>query len=312
MTAVLWCVLGAAVLYLLTGLVVFELGFRRFTGERNPMRAMTNATDALLAPYHELMDSGMGWLRTHPAERAEIVSFDGLRLRGRLYLNPKARAILVACHGYRSNGIRDFASACRYYGEHDMSVLLIDERACGESEGRYITFGAKESRDVRDWCEYAAERFPGLPVVLAGISMGGAAVLMTADALPDSVAAILADCGFSNGRDELIYVARHYVGRPAAAIVPCVGLWCRLLGGFSLREPDAARALSRTTKPVFFVHGEADELVPCSDSIKNAASCAGPTEVFTVPGAQHGMSYLVDHEGYCRAVDAFLEKYVFS
>jgi len=310
MVAVLWIVGGLAALYLLIGLVFFELTFRRFRSQSNPMKNITNATDRLLAPYRDLIDEGTEWLVTHPAEDVEITSRDGLRLRGRLYENPDTRAVLVACHGYRSNGMRDFASACRYYGEHGMSILLIDERACGRSEGKYITFGVLECDDARDWCAFAEKRFPGVPLVLAGISMGGAAVLMTADELPDSVAAILADCGFSSAWDELRWAARRYIGRAAEIFVPCVGLWAWALADFGLRDRDARTALAKTDKPVFFVHGEADGLVPCSCSIENRAACAGPSELLTVPGADHGMSYLVDHDGYCAAVDAFLKKYV--
>lgn len=307
MTAAPWIAGGLIVLYLLVSLAVFELAFRRFGGQWNPMKALTNATDALLAPYRDRMETGMSWLREHPSEPVEIRSFDGLKLRGRLYRHPDARAVLVACHGYRSNGVRDFASACRYYGGHAMSILLIDERACGESEGRFITFGIKESRDARDWCRFAETLFPGRPVVLAGISMGGAAVLMTADDLPESVAAILADCAFSSAWDELSYVARHYMARPAAWLLPGIELCCRLIGGFSLRERTAEKALQNTTKPVFFVHGEADELVPHENSVRNRAACPTETAMLSVPGAQHGMSFLVDHDGYCAAVDKFLK-----
>lgn len=303
-------VLGAlALLYLLASLITFVLVFRRFSGRFNPTKSLTNATDDLLAPYRELMDAGMGWLKTHSSEEAEIISRDGLKLRGRLYLHPKARAILVACHGYRSNGVRDFASACRYYGEHDMSILLIDQRACGRSEGRYITFGVKESEDARLWCEYAQTRFPSLPILLAGISMGGASVLMTADDLPANVTAILDDCGYASPWEELSYAAEHFFGKPLRWVLPGVDLWCRVLAGFHLKERDARRALKKTARPVFFVHGQADELVPYAESVKLQAACPTPSVLLSVPEAQHGMSYLVDHDRYCRAVDDFLNEY---
>ena len=312
MQTALWVILALAALYLAASLVTFELVFRRFSGKFNPTRKLTNATDDLLAPYHELIDGGMEWLKTHPSEAVEITSEDGLRLCGRLYIHPEARAVLVACHGYRSNGVRDFASACRYYGGHDMSILLIDQRACGKSEGRFITFGVKESSDARLWCEYAQERFPALPIVLAGISMGGATVLMTADELPAHVTAIVDDCGFTSAWEELSYAAAHYFAKPLTLLLPGVDLWCRLLAGFGLKEKDAVPALKRTEKPVFFVHGEADELVPHAATMKGHASCAAPSVLLSVPGAQHGMSYLVDHDGYCIAVDDFLKKCAFT
>ena len=308
MVAVLWCAVLLAILYLLVCFLIAELACRRFS--RDPMKGLTHATDKLLAPYQGMIDAGRTWLLTHPHTRVEMTSFDGLKLSARLYENPNARGILVACHGYRSDGIRDFASAMSFYHDHGLSILLIDQRAAGESEGRFITFGVRESVDVRDWCALMGRMFPDRPVLLAGISMGASAVLIAADGLPDNVTALLADCGYDSPWEEFRYVARHYMHPAAQALLPGVDLFCRLICGFGLKERSASDSLSRCGLPVFFVHGEADELVPFENSPKNRAACAGPTKLFSVPGADHGISYLVDPDGYHRAVDAFLAAYV--
>ncbi len=305
------CIIGAlAALYLIVSCVVFHLTCRRFPDSHDPMRPLTHATDELLAPYAEMIQSGRRWIQAHTAVPVEMTSFDGLTLRASLYEHPEAKAVLVACHGYHSDGVRDFAAACEFYYDHGMSLLLIDQRAAGASEGRYITFGVKESADVRGWCALVEKRFPGLPILLSGISMGASAVLMTADDLPEGVKALLADCGYTSPRDELAYVARHYIGRAAVVLLPGVALWCRLLGGFGLRERTTEKALSRCTRPVFFIHGQADELVPHENSVKNRAACSAPTEFLSVPGADHGLSYLVDPDGYHELADKFLKAYV--
>lgn len=307
MSVVLWILAGLAVLYLLACLITTILACRRFPHRRNPMHALTNATDTLLAPYRDVIDAGRDWLLHHPHIPMEMTSYDGLKLRAQFYGNPDARAILVACHGYRSSGVRDFASAMSFYHDHGFSILLIDERATGESEGKYITFGVRESRDIRDWCRLMQERFPDTRVLLAGISMGASAVLMAADDLPENVAAILADCGYDSPWEELRDVARLHVSPAAQLLLPGIDLFCRLLAGFGLRERSASDSLSRCRLPVFFVHGEADGLVPYANSLKNRAACSGPSCLFSVPGADHGISYLIDPDGYHKAVNAFLQ-----
>lgn len=312
MSVILWIVLLPAALYLLAGCVIAVLACRRFAGAWNPMKGLTHATEELLAPYGEIIREGREWLINYPHVPVEMTSFDGLTLRASLYEHPEPKAVLVACHGYRSDGVRDFASAMHFYHSYGMSILLIDQRAAGKSEGRYITFGVRESVDVRDWCRLMQERFPELPILPAGISMGASAVLMTADDLPSHVPALLADCGFDSPREEFRFVARRYMKPLGPLLVPGVDLFCRLLAGFGLGERSASDALSRCTLPVLFVHGEADGLVPYEDTPRNAAACAGPSEVFSVPGAEHGISYLVDREGYHKAVDGFLRRYVFK
>ena len=55
----------------------------------------------------------------------------------------------------------------------------MEQRCCGESEGKYITFGAKEKWDVQRWAIYVSERNKEkLPIYLYGQSMGASAVLM--------------------------------------------------------------------------------------------------------------------------------------
>ncbi len=311
MAVVLWIVGVLVVLYCILSCVIAVLACRRFSGAWNPMKGLTHATEKLLAPYMDIIGAGRDWLKTHPHTPVEIMSYDGLRLRAALYENPDAKAVLVACHGYRSNGIRDFASAMRFYHDHGMTILLIDQRASGQSEGKYTTFGVRERLDIRDWCAAAADRFPRLPILLAGISMGASSVLMAADDLPENVAAVLADCGYTSPWDEFAFIARRYMTPAGVILLPGVDLFCRLLAGFGLRECSAEDTLRRCRLPVFFVHGEADGLVPYEFSPRNMAACAGPTTLFSVPGADHGMSYLIDPAGYHRAVTEFLHKNVF-
>ena len=35
---------------------------------------------------------------------------------------------------------------------------------------------------------------------------------------------------------------------------------------------------------------------------RNAAACASPHKIFTVPGAGHGLAYMLDPEGYHSAI----------
>jgi hypothetical protein len=233
-----------------------------------------------------------------------------LHLHGTFYKNPAHGPILLAFHGYRSNGVRDFAAACPFYFSQGLSILLVDQRAAGESKGRYITLGMRESHDVTDWCHWAQIHFPNTPLVVAGISMGASSVLLAAPHLPESVRAIIADCGYASAWDELGYVVHHNAHLPAGWLLAGVELWCRLLGGFSLRQDTTERALRENTRPLFLIHGEADQLVPFGDLSRHRSASGASCTVFTVPGADHGISYLIDQAGYEAAAQNFLRQYV--
>lgn len=61
--------------------------------------------------------------------------------------------------------------------------------------------------------------------------------------------------------------------------------------------------------PVLFIHGGDDRFVPCDMGRENYAHCrSAGKELLIVPGAGHGMSYMVDKTAYLTAVSTFLNK----
>ena len=79
--------------------------------------------------------------------------------------------------------------------------------------------------------------------------------------------------------------------------------------GLSHTEHSAADALRRTSLPVLLIHGEADNLVPLSMTRENYDAAAGEKFLLTVPGAGHGMSFLVMPEEYKNMEKAFWARF---
>ena len=111
-------------------------------------------------------------LLSRPHEEVTIKSFDGLNLHGDLFTADTADRVVVCVHGYKGNGIKDMAMVANFYLDHNCHVLLIDQRASGKSEGRYVTFGMKEHRDLCDWLFFISDRYSNLPIYIDGVSMG--------------------------------------------------------------------------------------------------------------------------------------------
>ena len=132
------------VLLLLAALLLAALNFffnfahRR----RRPKRQKKPAPPANEAErrFQDMVAEGRAWVEGHPGERVSVTSFDGLRLQGLYFPADRPRACVLLFHGYRSTGLRDFGLLIPYYHDSGFSVLAVDQRACGESEGTYITF----------------------------------------------------------------------------------------------------------------------------------------------------------------------------
>lgn len=61
--------------------------------------------------------------------------------------------------------------------------------------------------------------------------------------------------------------------------------------------------------PVLFIHGTDDAFVPVTMTYENYKACTAPKRLLVVPGADHGMSYYIDKDGYENAVKQFWNDY---
>lgn len=271
--------------------------------------------DFLLKPelrqYGDMILSGVKYCRETPHTDVTISARDGVRLAGKLYDASPRRGVVIMCHGYRSVAENDFSCSSEYVHSKGFAFLLIDERAHSKSGGMVMTFGIRERWDVIDWVKFVQERFPGEPIILEGLSMGAATVVMAAgeSELPESVVGIIADCGYTSPKEIISSVIRS-IHLPVKVFYPLVHLAGRIFGGFDTEECSALEAAARARVPALFIHGEADDFVPCDMGRANYAAYAGKKRLVTVPAAGHGLSYVVDMPACQRALTEFLDEIV--
>ena len=192
-------VLAAVILVItVTSYVSFRMAFYNPEKNKTDNEAYSIPEGKVYLPYREQLISWQKQIDETPHDKVEITSFDGLKLRGKFYETKKGAPIELMMHGYRGNSRRDLCGGVTRAFALEHNVLLIDQRASGESEGNVISFGINESRDALSWLEYLEERFgKETKIILTGVSMGAATVMMAIErGLPSTVKGILADCGY--------------------------------------------------------------------------------------------------------------------
>lgn len=294
-----------AALILAVGYVSMNLALRR--GKTLDPSEEQTFRQGMYARNGDLLYHSSLALAQYPSEDLEILSFDGLRLHGRLLPLENAKGTILQFHGYRSCPDGDFGCAVPFMRSQGYQVLLVDQRAHQKSEGRYITFGILERQDALFWARELERRFgPEHRLYFDGISMGAATVLMASSLpLPESVRGIIADSGFSSPNAIIGSVIRR-LRLPAKPILWLMDLWCRLLTGASLGSYSVPEAMAQCQIPVLFVHGKADSLVPWEMSRENYDACQSKKTLLLVEGAEHGESFLVDRAACEKALAEFL------
>ncbi len=263
-----------------------------------------------LKKYEEQLLSGMVWFRSKQPEEISLLSHDGLRLTAYYIEHPNPKGNIILVHGYGSLYSLDFACVYEYYYNLGYSLLAVNQRAHGDSEGKYIYFGTRERYDCQKWAEYIASRIPSKqPIFFDGLSMGCTSVLMASGLkLPPNVKGIIADCGFTSAWEEFCEVLKR-AKVPARPLLDSVNFWSKVCIGFDFREYSTLDAMKVNRLPILFVHGEADTFVPPGFTYENYRACKGEKYLVTVPEAGHGMSYLTDMAKCRKAVEEFLDRY---
>ena len=260
-------------------------------------------------------------LEAIPYEEVSCKSRDGLLMKGRYYKanrkpeeekkeeNGKEEKNLCAIlfHGYRSSAVRDFAGGAKEMISMGTPTILVDERGQGQSEGRCVTFGAMERYDVLSWTGKAVEMFGSdVEIYLYGISMGGAAVLLSSGLpLPENVKGIVADCPFSSAKDIICTVVRgmHLSDR---LLYPLILQAAYLFGHFNLNNTNVRDAVMKAQVPILIVHGEDDRFVPVEESREIQKASPERVDLETFPMAGHGISYILDRGRYIQLIHRFM------
>lgn len=247
-------------------------------------------------------------MRALPFEQVYITAQDGTKLAARYYHLRDGAPLQIQFHGYRGSSLRDFCGGHKLAREAGHNTLVVDQRAHGGSGSNTITFGIRERFDCLSWIKYAVERFGSdAPILLAGVSMGGATVLMAAGLeLPGNVRGVIADCPYSSPEAIIRKVCRD-MHLPPKLIFPFIRLGARLFGHFDPASASAAEAVRHAKIPILIIHGEDDRFVPCEMGAEIYRACAGRATFETFPDAGHGLSYVVDSGRYARIVNAFID-----
>ena len=293
-----------ALLIALTAWICFYMAF--YSPKRKPLgKDEYEIPDGVVyEPYREVM---VGWMKETRAMSYETLSVrtkDGLTLRGKYYEYEEGAPIELMFHGYRGTSERDLCGGVQRCFKLGRSALVVDQRASGESDGRVITFGLKESEDCVAWIDLMIRRFgKDVKVFLTGISMGAATVMIAAGKdLPENVVGVVADCGYSSAKEIIKKVIRD-MRLPADLLYPFVRLGGLVYGRFDIEKACPKEALKNCRLPIIFAHGETDDFVPCDMSRENFEACASEKKwIYTVANAGHGLSFILDKEGYIRAL----------
>jgi dipeptidyl aminopeptidase/acylaminoacyl peptidase len=228
-----------------------------------------------------------------PFEDVTIPSFDGTKLYGWWMSAGRRAPTVVVLHGVKKNRT-DVLRAALVLRRAGFNVLIFDGRGHGDSEGRFVTYGFYERRDVETAIEWLVKekRVRRERVGLAGESMGAAIALQVAAHNP-WICAVWADSPFASLRRVTEEFVRRVTGLPGAVLNPV--LWTTIQvanyrGKFDVHSVDPLALAAQIKCPVYLVHGTADQTIAAAHSQNIYEALRGERELWIVEGARHARS----------------------
>ncbi len=307
-------------LYIFAAIILIALGFMIGAGilflktipRSGSSESATKMSGGSWDKHRILLKESREWLDAAKREDMSISSFDGIKLAGFYYPAAAPNGCLIAAfNGYRSDSRSQFSHITRYLNGLGFDAALIDDRAHGESGGKYVGFGALDRYDCQKWAEYLDEKFGGTrKIYLYGVSMGAAAVLMASGLkLPDSVKGIIADCGYTSAYDVFKHVLNKWYHLPSFPLLQISNLYCRVFAKYGYKDAIALEAVKSSALPLLVIHGENDTFVPSymAPEIYDASD-SKYKKLLIIKNAAHAESYFIDTERYRKAVAEFIDK----
>ena len=239
-------------------------------------------------------------------EELTITSFDGLTLYGYL-LKGNPKEVVICVHGYKSAMQFDYCDKIKIYQDRGSTVLLLNDRAHGKSEGDYLGFSEHDRRDVARWVQLVNNMYDDPKIYLHGVSMGGATVIHCANMGLKNVCGIIDDCGFNSIVDISKYLMNDIYHMPYFPFGYLAWLWSMIITGISFNTSMGEDCVRHTDIPILFIHGKEDNYVPCRMSISMYEACASPKELHLIDGCGHAAAYMMAKEEYTEAVNRLLD-----
>ena len=241
-------------------------------------------------------------------ETIKFKTTDKLTLRGVWIPASASDKAVIILHGHGGSYDFDLYRSPTLH-EAGFNVLLFDFRAHGRSEGKHMTFGYEERRDVLGAIEFLHNR--GMQHIgLLGFSYGAIVSMLVTPDCPD-VEAIITDGGPARMRTAIASRGVE-LGVPLWLTIPIAWLIIsitslRLWVNLFLYEPIRWVGMI-TPRPILFIHGDLDQYLPDFDELFAAAKMG--KQLWRLADAGHTTASQLYPEEHTRRVVEFFNRYL--
>jgi uncharacterized protein len=200
--------------------------------------------------------------------------------------------VLLYFHGC-CNNISNDTEKIKHWQKANFSILAIDYRGYGRSEGNFPSESQVYNDAEAAWNYLRSEKqIKPEQIIIYGSSLGGAIAIELATKHPDAMGLIV-ESSFTS--------MREMIGeRPIPPIYP-----------FDLilhQKFNSIAKIKTLNMPILFLHGTKDTIVPFRMSKQLYEVAKEPKQIALIPGGEHLDTAMTSHKLYWQSIIEFLDR----
>lgn len=238
------------------------------------------------------------WLKSASKKpENQVTDFNGVAVKN----IGTSHSYMILLHSLTTS-VEDMASYAYHFYDLGFNIYIPDY-----IEG-FCTMGINESGMVFNMINSIVEEDSKASVFVFGIGTGGATAILTCvNALPNNVKGVIADSTYSDAGELFKENIKDVYGVSAYPRLWISSAYVKLTRGWSFSEAQLLSAARGSEKPILYIHGTEDSVVPVNQSneLFEVTRAKGSDHV-TIHGADHLQGLNTDSEKYWREVDEFI------
>ncbi len=244
-----------------------------------------------------------------PVDAVKIPVNSEIDVHGWLAPGVAGSGTVLLVHSMRSNRL-EMLSRARFLYERGIGVLMIDLQAHGESPGKRITFGARESESVDAAVAFLHQSFPYERKAAIGVSLGAAAIVLAKK--PLNLDAIILESLHPTIEEAVENRLKLHFGKYGSKLLPVVLSQLSFYLDIPSSELSPISRINDLNTPLLLIVGTDDAHTTLSESERLFLAAREPKDIWIIPGAGHFNMHSYAGKEYEQRVLSFLSPYLFS
>ncbi|MDH5553060.1 MAG: alpha/beta hydrolase [Nitrosomonas sp.] len=244
-----------------------------------------------------------------PVDAVQIPVNSEINVHGWLAPGVSGKGMVLLVHSMRSNRL-EMLSRARFLYERGIGVLLIDLQAHGESPGKRITFGARESTSVEAAMAYLNQTYPYERKAAIGVSLGAAAIVLAKT--PLKLDAVILESLHPTIKEAVENRLKLHFGEYGSILLPVLLSQLSFYLDLPTSELSPITYINNLNTPLLLIAGTDDAHTTLSETERLFLAAREPKEKWIIPGAGHFNMHSYAGKEYEQRVLSFLAPYLIT